>query len=160
MIGAKKESRANFGPAGHGLEEFRFEQAVFVMASLGPRIGKQNPNFLESYPGRKHVQKFPRLGAEEMTVGQPGTIALAVAPHQAIGDNIDADAEFIGIFLRIVDEKVSVPAANFPDDGSRHGKQCRQFRPQMRPAFANRRKKFRFEIHAIFSAVQAGRGKP
>ena len=77
VISAKIQPRSLPCPAGHRLEEFRLQQAVFMMALLGPGIGKKHPDFLQGDVCRQGVQQFAGFRANEMAMREPGPMGFA-----------------------------------------------------------------------------------
>ena len=113
VVGAKIESRPLPRPCRKRIEERRLQQAVFVMAPLGPWIGEKDNNCAETGVSRQRSEKIMRLGMKKMEVGQLGAVAFAGGALDAFANEIDADAEFAGMRRRVGREKMPVATADF-----------------------------------------------
>jgi hypothetical protein len=64
-------------PTSDGFKKVRLQEAVLMMAFLRPRIGKQNPEFVEGDAGGQRIDQLAGLGLDKVAVGEPGTLGLA-----------------------------------------------------------------------------------
>ncbi len=117
-------------PSGGRLKKIRQQQAVLVVAFLGPRVRKKYPDFFEGYPGWQGEQKFPGFGEKKVTVGKPGALRFAPAPVNAHPSQIHAHADFLRKFRCIADQEMPVTAADFPDNCARFREKGGQLGPQ------------------------------
>ena len=63
------------------------------------------------------MKEIPRLAAEEMAVIQMVSDTLPLCAHNSHGAIIDADKAFVPAMFGIVREKMTMSAADFPDQG-------------------------------------------
>jgi hypothetical protein len=113
VIGAKIESRPLPRPRRKHIEERWLQQAVFVMAPLGPWIGEKYNNCTYAGVSRQGGEKVMCLSMEKMEIGQLGAVAFAGGARDALTDEINAHAQFPGMRRRVGGEKMPVAAADF-----------------------------------------------
>jgi len=71
---------------------------------------------------------------DDVAVRQLGAAGLFSGSHNALPDQVDADAQVLGVLGGVTREKMSVAAADFQDDGRIRRQERREFRPQRRAA--------------------------
>jgi len=130
VVGAKIKASPLPRPSRQRIEKRRLKQAVFVMASLGPRIGEKNDDRTETGIGGQRGEKIVRLGMKKVEIGQFRSVALADGTGDPLAHKIDANAQFAGMCRRAGREKMPVAAADFTQKargGRQHGRQrCAQ----------------------------------
>lgn len=127
MIRPIEYSRTLPYPTRDGFEKLRLHDPVFVVALLRPRIGKQDPDFLEGESARQLTEKLSRLALDENAVGEARPFALAARPGDALATDIDSDEETGRMCDCLCDEKVPVSAPDFPGNLSRGAEIAREF---------------------------------
>jgi len=148
VIRAEIESRTLPCPAGEKFEEFRLEDAVLVVALFGPRIRKQDPDFRKRDAWRKGFDKLPGFGADEVAMGEFGTVGLPASAVDTLIDHVHAEAEFLRKFDGVTCQKVTMTTADFQNDGGLGWQQGGQFRAQRSAALGDVFDEFRFETHS------------
>ncbi len=112
MVGAEMERRTRERAFGQQTQETGLEQAVFVMPALGPRIGEQDQYSRQAHRPRQRLKEFKRLSTDEKQVLYSSTVTLAIRAGESVQDDIDTQAELIGMCLRVRREVVPMPAAD------------------------------------------------
>jgi len=140
-------------PTGDGVEKVRLQQAVLVVPRLGPRIGKQDPNLFERGTYRECIEEFTRFSSQKGAIREVRTVPFFPAAEQTIQDDINPDAEFPGVFLRITHEKVTMSAPHFPHDAAWLRQQQSERALELCATFAHSRQKLGFISHAPESAA-------
>lgn len=130
MIRAEKKASPLPCPCGDGFKEVDLQNAVLVMTLFWPRIGEEDPNFIESCPGRKRAEEFASFALREVTVVKARAGAFPLGPGDAVAADVDAIAKFPGMLRRVASEEVAVTAADFPDDFPRCNEMRCEFLPQ------------------------------
>lgn len=69
MVGAEVKRRALPCPGSQRLKKIRLQNPVLMVAFFRPRVGKEHPDLLQGYARWQRIEKLPRLGLHEMTVG-------------------------------------------------------------------------------------------
>jgi hypothetical protein len=144
MVRAEVEPSALPCPAGDGREEIGLQDAVFVVALLGPGIRKEHPDLLKRDACRQGVEKLQGIGAHKVAVGEPAAPGLFQGADNPFAAQIDADTEPIGKLGRITLQKVTVAAPDFPDDGPGLGQDGGEFGAQGAATLGHELDKFRF----------------
>lgn len=85
-MGAGRRTTGDF------FEKTLLKQSILMVALLWPGIRKQDPDFLQPHSGRKRLNKFQSLGADEMAVGKTRAFRFSDGPVNPITAQIDADA--------------------------------------------------------------------
>lgn len=147
MIGAEKKASPLPCPCGDCFKKVDLQYTVLVMPLLRPRIGEEDPNFVESCPVRKRADEFARFALREVTIVEARAGAFPLCPGDAVAADVDAIAEFPGMLRRVAGEEVPVTAADFPDDPPRCGEMRRQFLPQRGTAAGDFLDESRIEWH-------------
>jgi hypothetical protein len=88
-----------------------------VVPSLGPRVWEKYKQFGYRYLRWKYGKKILGACVDKMHIGQPRPVLLAVSASDSVGDDIDANAGFIGMCLCVSGEQVSVAAPDFQHAG-------------------------------------------
>ena len=101
-------------------------EPVFVMTAFWPRIGKEHKDALENNLWRQCGDEFGRFGLEENEVGELGAVAFARGTFHAITEQIEAEAKFCGMRLRVIGEEMPVTCADFERDAGVRDEQIRQ----------------------------------
>ncbi len=135
-------------PACDQLKEAGLQQTVFVVTFFRPRVGKQNPEFVEGNTGGQRINQLAGLGLDEMAVGELGALCLALRAPDPVADHIHADTEGLGKFRGVVREEVAVPAADLESDGRCARDERGQLGAQCSAAVRDMLEKFRFGSHA------------
>ena len=148
VVGAEIQPGALPRPAGDGFKKFRLQHPVLMVALLGPGIGEEHPDFRERDAGREGGQKLPGLRADEMAVGQPGTVRFALCAGDALAADIHPDAVPAGKFGGVARQEVAVAAANLPGDGGGPGQQGGESGTHGGAPGGDLLDKFGFESHA------------
>ena len=115
-VGAEVEAGALPCPRRHRGEEIRLHDAVLMVAQFGPRVGKEDEKAGKGRIGREHLEEEPGLGVDEMKVGEAGAVPFAEGAADAFADDVDADAQFVGVGLGVGGQEVSVATADFPGE--------------------------------------------
>ena len=147
VISAEVEPRARLRPPGYSLKKIRLQQTVLVVTLLGPRVGKEHPDFFESNPWGQGEQKLPRFSQDKVTVSQSGMPGLAPAPVDARPSQVHTHTELLGKDRRIAGQEMSVPATDFPDHGTRFGEKYGQHGAQGGAPLGDLFHEFRFQAH-------------
>ena len=114
-IRAKTKAAARLGASRHCIQKISLNDPVFLVAEFRPGIRKKNEERRNPRGQRQSLHKEPRLGAEEVKVGQLGPVPFATGPLDAFTHQIKSDADAIGMRRRICGEKVTVSAADLTD---------------------------------------------
>jgi hypothetical protein len=131
VVGAEVEAgEVRLGQGGKAVEKSGLEEAVFVVARLGPRVGKEDVNLGEARGGRQGVKELGGVGFEKIEIGQGGAVAFAQGALDALGKEVHAEAIKRGARRGEGGEEMSVPAAEFQHErggrghGGEAGAQC------------------------------------
>ncbi len=119
-----------------------------MMAFLGPRVGKEDPNFGKRDAFRQTFDQLAGFGADEMAVGKFGAVGLALGAFHAFAAQIHAQTEFLRMLAGVAHEEVAVSAANLEHDGRGRRQQRSQLRPQRGAALLNVGQKLGLAEHA------------
>src|SRR5258708_1758660 len=119
------------------------------MTLFGPRVGKQRPDFLKPDAGRQRMQKFPGLSAHKVAVGQARPLGFPAAFAEAFVPQINAHAEFVGEFGGIVRKKMTVSAADFPDEAAGRRQERSEFGAQRGAPLGDVLDESGFIVHAF-----------
>jgi hypothetical protein len=84
------------------------------MTQLGPRVGKQHEKTRKRRVDRKGFEEETRFGVDKMEIGQFGPVAFPDGSTDSIADDVDPDANLVGVRLGIRGEEMAVATANFP----------------------------------------------
>lgn len=117
VVGAEKEARAGRQLVGEAVEEGRGEEAVFPMAAFGPGVGEEGEDLVGGEFRRQVVEEGEGVGLEPMDVFQSGAGGFAGGAGEAVGEEVNAEAEAFGAGLGEGGEEVAVAAAEFEGDG-------------------------------------------
>jgi len=148
VVGPEEEPGPLPRPAGHGLEKPGLQQPVLVVPGLGPGIGKEHPNFLESDARRQREQELPGLRAQEVAVVQPRPVALLPAARKPLQAEIDANAEPLRKLGRIAHEEMAMATAHFPHNRTRRRQEGHDVGAKRGAAARDDVEELRAEIHA------------
>ena len=118
-----------------------------MMTLLGPWIREKHPNLLQSNAGWQRVEKFQRLGADEVAISQAGALGLTAGALNAIAAQIDAQAIFRGKFGGIAGEEMSVPAPDLKHDGTGFRQNGSELGSELGATLSNMFDEGRSEIH-------------
>lgn len=121
-VGAKIEPAVGRGVVRGVRKKLRLQDAVLAMTQLRPRIREQDENFIELRCGGKRLEEKAGFRAQKEEIFPSGAGALAQRSPDPIARDVDPDAGFPGMGLGVGSEKMPMAAADFPDDGSRTGK--------------------------------------
>ncbi len=113
VVGGDVDEAAGFEGAEEVAGEGLAEEAVFVVAALGPGIGEKEVDGSEAAVGQKGGKTAPGFHAQHGEVGKAGGLGLSVYPAHAIHHALDADVADMGVFCRAGHEEMAVAAAYF-----------------------------------------------
>lgn len=119
IISAEIELAGGDRAGGDFGKEIGLEDAMLVVPKLRPRIGKQDEQFRKPRAGRKCVEKETSFGVDEVQVCEPGAVPFSSGALDPFTDDIDTNAEFVRVSLRVGGEKMAVAASQFPRKGGR-----------------------------------------
>ena len=118
VVRAKVKPRALSCPPGCGGQEVRLHDAVFVMAALGPRVGKEEIDRGKAGAGRQGIEKIAGIGLDELEIFELSTIAFPQPAIDPIFADIDPDAYLGRMGGSVSRQKVAMSTADFPDKRS------------------------------------------
>lgn len=98
-------------------EKLGLHQAVFMMPTFGPRIGKQHKYLGKPQIRRQRGQKILRTGVEEVKIGQSRAIFLPIGALNPLEDDIQAYTGLGRMGGGIIREEVTMSAAYFQNAG-------------------------------------------
>jgi len=134
VVRAKKELRLLPCPVSCRTEKIRLHDPVFAVSELWPRIGKQDEQVRKRGAGWKRFKEETRFRVQEMKIGQFGAVAFAICARNPFTNEIDTDAKLGGMGLSIGSKKMTVTAADFPDEAGRGGKDSTKMLAEIFPA--------------------------
>ncbi len=115
-VGAKIEPTFWGGLAGQRFQKRWLENAVLVMAELGPGVGEKDENRGDSSVGAKGFEKEPRVGANKMQIRESGTVAFAGRSGDTFPHQVDPNTDLFRMSRSIGGEEMSVTRANLQNE--------------------------------------------
>ena len=125
VVGAEGKPGAGLGAGGEGVEQGGLEEAVLVVAVLGPGVGKEDEDASEFYVSGEGGDGFEGVGLEEGEVGELGAGLFALGAGDAEGDAVHAEAGGAGMGGGVGGEEMAVAAAEFEDERGGAGEEVR-----------------------------------
>ncbi len=113
-VGAKVEATPLPCPFGHRGQKIWLHNAVLVMTQLGPRVRKQHKKTRKRRLDRKCFEEETCFGVDKVEIGQLGPVAFPGGSTYSFADDVDPDANLVGMSVSIGGEEMAVAAANFP----------------------------------------------
>lgn len=112
VVGAETETGSKDGLRCQIGEYFGLNDAVFVVTTLWPRIGKEDENVRQHGADRERVEKFASLCFEEEKVFEFSAVAFAAGASDPVFEEVDTDAERLRVRRCVCREKMPMAAAD------------------------------------------------
>ena len=127
VVGAEVQTRfSGEGKGSEAVEQRGLDEPVLVVAGFWPGVGEEEKDFAEPVVVGNGGEQLVGLGFDEVEVGEALPVAFAVAALNALGEEVNADAEFFRLGGGVGGEKMSVPAADFQGEVWLAGEQGRE----------------------------------
>jgi len=134
VVGAKTEIGAAFGVSGNCVKKASLHDPVFMVATFRPRIWKKHKDPLKKHVRWQRRDAFFGFGFEKDEIGQLSPVTFSHGPFHAVAEQIDAEAELLGMRCRIVGEEMPVPSTDFERDARMRGEELCKLTLQSRAA--------------------------
>jgi hypothetical protein len=126
VVGAETELGSRGGLCSERVKEVGLHEPMFVVATFGPRIREEYKYALENDMRWQRGDEFSGFSLEENEIGELGAIAFALGTFDAVAEQIEADAKFLGMRGGVISQKMSVTSSNLERDARVRGEQFRQ----------------------------------
>lgn len=101
VVRAKVEASPLPCSLGRRVQEGRLHQAILPVASLWPGIWKKDVNLSRDRAGWQGREKIRGIGANKVKIRELGALSLAICSSDPLQDDIDPDAEPVGMLLGV-----------------------------------------------------------